>query len=521
MLREAELRPAAAHEVKTASGGEEYLSSRRMLLTGGVAAMTAAAGLGLPFTAGKDTGFMLVGICARRAGIGRSTEGAQTLDYPGKDKGLAVLGDRPLVAETPESLLDDDTTPNAKFFIRNNGHIPEDNKQGDAWTFKVEGEVDRPLTLSVAELRSRFTPQTMRMVMECGGNGRSFFQPSTRGNPWTNGGAGCAAWTGVKLADVLKAAGLKENAKFTGHYGADPHLSGDTTKDAISRGMPLEKALEPHTMLVWAMNGEPLPHIHGGPLRLIVPGWPGSLSSKWLTRVLVRPESPRRSGHGRNVIPRADGPDHSGIERRRKDQLHRHDLDADPLDHHRAGERRPRCRGYAALPIRGAAWDGDNDIQKVEVSVDAGQRWLPMDMAKPKNRYDWVRWSGTLALPSDGYFELWVRATDCAASPNRMWRRTGTRKDTARTHSIALRCWSVEHAAELLRGGRVCDRPHRGIHCGSRSPKRDGDRKDPGTRCPISRDATRPSAIASAAIRSRLSAARAWIAHVGTRRCVS
>ena len=161
-------------------------------------------------------------------------KGPQPLDYPGKDKGLVLLGDRPLVAETPESLLDDDTTPVAKFFVRNNGQTPEENKQGDAWSLKVEGEVDKPLALSVADLKSRFTPQTMRMVMECGGNGRSFFQPSARGNQWTNGGTGCAEWTGARLADVLKAAGLKESAKFTGHYGADPHLSGDTTKDAIS-----------------------------------------------------------------------------------------------------------------------------------------------------------------------------------------------------------------------------------------------------------------------------------------------
>ena len=96
-------------------------------------------------------------------------------------------------------------------------------------------------------------------MLECGGNGRSFFVPEARGNQWTNGGAGCAEWTGVRLADVLKAAGLKSSAVYTGHYGADPHLSGDTTKDALSRGMPIEKALEPHTMLAWAMNGEPWP----------------------------------------------------------------------------------------------------------------------------------------------------------------------------------------------------------------------------------------------------------------------
>src|SRR5690606_28547257 len=137
-----------------------------------------------------------------------------------------------------------------KFFIRNNGQLPEPVTNADAWVLKIEGEVEKPLTITLAELKSRFTPQTFRMVLECGGNGRSFYQPAARGNQWTNGGAGCAEWTGVRLADVLKSAGLKDSAKFTGHFGADPHLSGDADRASISRGMPIEKALEPHSLIV-------------------------------------------------------------------------------------------------------------------------------------------------------------------------------------------------------------------------------------------------------------------------------
>jgi DMSO/TMAO reductase YedYZ molybdopterin-dependent catalytic subunit len=412
MLKEVGLRSAAANEMETTGRREEYRTSRRVLLGGSLAAMSAAAGLGAPL-GGQDRGGFVASASAQGApASGPAPKAPQTLDYPGKEKGLSVLGDRPLVAETPESLLDDETTPAAKFFIRNNGHIPEESKQGDAWSFKLEGEIDKPLTLSIAELKSRFTPQTMRMVMECGGNGRSFYQPSARGNQWTNGGVGCAEWTGVKLADVLKAAGLKENAKFTGHYGADPHLSGDTSKDAISRGMPIEKALEPHTMIVWAMNGEPLPHIHGGPLRLVVPGWPGSLSSKWLTRILIRKDPHDGQGMGGTsyrvpTVPIVPGSAVDG-------KTNFADMTSMPTrsiittpangNHLPAGTRR--------LSIRGAAWAGDHDVRRVEASFDAGQRWHAMEMAKPKNRYDWVRWSGMLILPSDGYFELWVRATD-------------------------------------------------------------------------------------------------------------
>jgi sulfite oxidase len=405
----AELR--LADQAAKAGWRQEFQASRRMLLGGSLAAMTTAAGLALPLTPNKGAGFMS-SASAQGAPASGAAPKAQTLDYPAKDKGLVLLGDRPLVAETPESLLDDDTTPTAKFFIRNNGQIPDESKQGDAWNFKVEGEIDKPLTLSVAELKSRFTPQTMRMVMECGGNGRSFFQPSARGNQWTNGGAGCAEWTGVKLADVLKAAGLKESAKFTGHYGADPHLSGDTSKDAISRGMPIEKALEPHTMIVWAMNGEALPNIHGGPLRLIVPGWPGSLSSKWLTRVLVRKDPHDGQGMGGTsyrvpTVPIVPGSNVDG-------KTNFADLTSMPtrsiITSPANGTR--LAAGSRQVALRGAAWAGDYEVQQVEVSSDAGQRWHAMQMTKPRNRYDWVRWTGTLALPSDGYFELWVRATD-------------------------------------------------------------------------------------------------------------
>ena len=120
-----------------------------------------------------------------------------------------MLGERPLVAETPESLLDDDTTPIGKFFIRNNGQIPEEAKDPDAWKITIDGEVNNTIEITLGELKSKYKAVTRRMVLECGGNGRAAFQPPARGNQWTNGGAGCAEWTGVPLADVLKTAGLK------------------------------------------------------------------------------------------------------------------------------------------------------------------------------------------------------------------------------------------------------------------------------------------------------------------------
>ena len=145
---------------------------------------------------------------------------------------------------------------------------------------------------------SRFPNVTYQLVLECGGNGRSFFEPEARGNQWTNGGVGCPQWTGVRLADVLKAAGLKSSAVYTGHYGADPTLAGETDKPTISRGMPIEKAMDEHTLIAFKLNGQDLPLIHGAPVRLIVPGWAGSLSTKWLTRIWVRDKEHDGPGMG-------------------------------------------------------------------------------------------------------------------------------------------------------------------------------------------------------------------------------
>ena len=339
-------------------------------------------------------------------------KGPQLLDHPGKDKGLVLLGDRPLVAETPEHLLNDDTTPTEKFFIRNNGQIPDDKGLGDSWKIVVEGEVANRLEISLGELKSRFQPATFRMVMECGGNGRSFYQPAARGNQWTNGGAGCAEWTGVRLADVLKAAGLKDGAKFTGHFGGDPHLSGDAKRDAISRGMPVEKALEPHTLIAWGMNGAPLSHLHGGPLRLVVPGWPGSLSAKWLTRILLRSDPHDGQGMGGTsyrvpTVPIVPGANADG-------KTNFKDLESMPtrsiITAPANGAR--LAAGTRDIALRGAAWGGDIDVARVDISSDYGQTWSPTTLAPAKNRYDWRRWTGAMKVATDGYYELWVRATD-------------------------------------------------------------------------------------------------------------
>ncbi len=188
---------------------------RRGFLGGGAAAMGAAVGGAIPFAANMPGG-MIPAALAQPAAAPAAAKGPQYLKFPGKSDKLVVLGEKPLVAETPEHLLDDDTTPIDKFFIRNNGLNTEPAKDSDKWAIKIDGEVNKPLDITLGELKSKYKAQTRRMVLECGGNGRSFFSPTARGNQWTNGGAGCVEWTGVRLSDVLKAAQPKPSAIYTG-----------------------------------------------------------------------------------------------------------------------------------------------------------------------------------------------------------------------------------------------------------------------------------------------------------------
>lgn len=379
----------------------------------GLAGLTAALGVTIPFARHIPEGL----VPAAYAQTG--PDHAAMLAEAGKDGGLSVIGDRPFVAETPEHLLDDETTPIEKFFVRHNGIPPEEPADPDAWELVVEGEVDSPLTLTLAELKARFEHVTLHMVLECGGNGRSFFDPPARGNQWTNGGASCGQWTGVRLRDVLNAAGVKSSAIYTAHYGVDLHLSGDADRDVISRGVRMEKAMDEHCLLAWGMNGQDLPHIHGGPLRLIIPGWPGSASHKWVTRIVLRDvehDGPGMTGTSYRVpaTPMIPGSGPEGVEFLVMESMPIRSIISSPAN----GTRLPA--GTRQLALRGAAWNGDTGVAAVHVSLDFGATWQEVDLAAPRNRYDWRRWTASVDLPSDGYYEVWVRATgeDGVAQPH-------------------------------------------------------------------------------------------------------
>jgi DMSO/TMAO reductase YedYZ molybdopterin-dependent catalytic subunit len=210
---------------------------RRGFLKGaGLAAMGAVVGAAIPIHRNMPAGLIPEALAG-------TTEDFKLM---GKD-GLSVLNDRPINAETPPHLLDDDVTPNHRYFVRNNGTVPEMAAKMDAtgWTLTVDGLVDNPMTLTLDDLKTKFKPVKLKLQHECGGNGRAAFNPPAKGNQWTLGAIGNAEWTGVRYADLLEAVGVKDSVIYTAHYGMDGHLSGDPNKLPISRGVPIAKAMNP------------------------------------------------------------------------------------------------------------------------------------------------------------------------------------------------------------------------------------------------------------------------------------
>ena len=377
------------------------LTRRGFLTKGSLVAMSTAVGASIPFAHLMPGGLIPAALA----------QSDQPFEIPGKD-GLIVLNDRPVNAETPAHLLDDRVTPANRLFVRNNGIPPvTEGIDPDAWELAFGGEsVERELTLTVGQLKEMFEHHTYQLQLECGGNGRSEFVPPASGNQWTTGAIGCPEWTGVRLRDVLAHVGLRDDAVYLGYYGADTHLSGDPGKVPISRGVPIEKALQDEALIAWAMNGEDIPLMNGYPLRLVVSGWPASVAGKWVKKIVVRNkvhDGPKMTGTSyrvpcKPVAPGAVVPDDEMciIESMPVKSL---------ITFPKSGIEQPVAE---KLALRGHAWAGDRDVKAVHVSIDFGATWQEASLERPVNRFAWQHWETAVTLPETGYYEVWVRATD-------------------------------------------------------------------------------------------------------------
>lgn len=293
--------------------------------------------------------------------------------------------------ETPAELMTEFLTPNDQFFIRSNGPVSIDIPR-DEWRLAVTGLVERELDLSFADLEA-MEPRTITAFLACSGQSRGRFgnEPAAvEGTKWGNGAIGNAEWTGVSLIDILDEAGVQPGAVEVVSQGGDfPEMQ---------RGLPIEIATDPDVMLVWQMNGEDLPPPNGGPVRLLVPGWGGIASTKWVVglEVIDRPFAGTYNTESYVII------DEVGAVVRPVREMPVSSVITSPLPD-------------AALPagpvtIGGFAWSGFGGIERVEVSTDDGATWVEAAIVEEAGPLSWVRFeasweaaSGTAMLQSRAF----------------------------------------------------------------------------------------------------------------------
>jgi DMSO/TMAO reductase YedYZ molybdopterin-dependent catalytic subunit len=311
-----------------------------------------------------------------------------------KDAGLVVHRVDPLNCETPlSSLTGGSVMPNARFYIRNHFQIPD--LDATTWRLRVGGLVDRPLSLSLPQLRA-MPLAAATVTLECAGNGRSQFEPPVPGEQWNLGAVSTAEWAGVPLVEVLERAGVRVSAQEVVFRGADRGaVDGGRMPVCFERSLSLDQIGESGALLAYAMNGEALPSGHGFPVRLVVPGWYGVASVKWLTDITV-----------------TDRPFAGYF------QVDRYHIDGEPLTLQgvRSLVIEPRL-GEPVEPgevvIRGVAWSGAAPIARVEVEIDGGP-WQLATLVGERHRHSWRWWELPVRYETAGDIVVRARATDMA-----------------------------------------------------------------------------------------------------------
>ncbi|WP_210637552.1 sulfite oxidase [Streptomyces sp. GESEQ-13] len=338
----------------------------------------------------------------------------------GKRDDMVVHVREPFNAEPPGAVLARAAvTPVAAFFSRNHGPVPR--LEPADWRLTVDGLVTRPLLLTPDDLRSRFEAAEATVTLQCAGNrraGLTAVRPVPGETPWGPGALSTARFRGARLADVLAHAGTTPDAAHVAFQAPDVSPSADPPQP-YEVSIPRDRALAPDVLLAWSMNGAPLPPVHGAPLRVVVPGWIGARSVKWLTRVTARttPSDAYFQSTAYRLPPTADDPEGVTL-----GPLPLNCAVLTPSD----GAVLPRgpvhVAGYA---LAGVA----RTVARVEVSTDGGRAWSRAAIEAPAGPGAWQRWRTTLDLPH-GDVHVLARAWDSSGagmpeSPAQAWNPKG------------------------------------------------------------------------------------------------
>ncbi len=313
--------------------------------------------------------------------------------------------ERPLTGSVPAHEHDFDVTPNDRMFVRNNLLTPDIDI--NAHRLSLKGLIDKELSFSVQELQKAFPVVAMQGMLECAGSGRTAYNPRASGTPWLDtGGMGCPKWTGVRLADVLKTAGLKSNGAHVAGQGGDPGMV--PTAAPVIRSIPMRKAMDENTLIAWGMNDAPLPKVHGYPLRLVVPGWVGSASTKWLHTLTVL-DAPFKGTYMTSSYIRPKWPIQPGT-KMPPDVV---STEAWPIKSMLTSPApNARFKGGQRITVRGRAWVGEGEVDRVEVSTDEGKTWQRARLARSADKYAWRTFTLDVTPESFGYVTFLARAWD-------------------------------------------------------------------------------------------------------------
>ena len=324
------------------------------------------------------------------------------ISVPGKD-GMIVRSYRFLDLETPVEFMTEWITPINHFFVRNHMYPPA-KIDASAWKLTITGEVEKPITLTLADLE-KIPARSVVTILECAGNGRSLQNPKVPGIQWGKGAVGNARFSGPSLKALLEKAGLKDTAKHVQFRGLD-QVPGKVP--AFVRSIPIEKALDADTLVATRMNGEIIPAHHGYPARAITPGWVGAASCKWLSEITVLD----KPAEGNFMSPGYRFPNTPGKPGEPVKPEDTHSLTALTVKSTIAGPSDGAKLKRGAQRIQGVAWAGEAEIAKVEISTDGGSSWNAAQLGKDQAKYAWRLWGYQWKPTKSGDYIILSRATD-------------------------------------------------------------------------------------------------------------
>ncbi len=345
-------------------------------------------------------------------GIANALTPAQVADHGAR---LITRQREPENLESPFDALDGPITPTDLFYVRT--HFATPHLSAADWKLQIEGSVAKPFTLTYDQLKA-LPSHKVTATLECAGNSRVYLTPPARGVQWEQGAVSTAEWTGVRLADILAAAGLNPDAVEVVLEGSDSGEIKDPPRPgaalSFSRSLPLKKAMQDNVLIAYEMNGQPLPVSHGFPVRAIVPGWYAVASVKWLKRlhIVTKPYS----GYFQ-TIDYAYWQHENGFPVRVpltsllvKSQISKPSF-------------KESVKASSTVKVKGAAWAGEGGITKVEVSDDGGKSWNAAKLTTPAVEGAWQLWEFEWKTPAKArHVSLMSRATDAAGNTQPMTR---------------------------------------------------------------------------------------------------